>query len=350
MTTTTPVASEAVDLAALTRFLAARGVVLAGQLSAVLIGGGRSNLTFAITDGASRWILRRPPLGTYHPGAHDVAREHRVIDALAQTAVPVPQVVALCEDADVLGAPFYLMAEVQGLVLRTRQQVSQVPEADRRRLSESMVDTLAALHTVDIGAVGLHSLGRPDGFLARQLSRWQRQYHSVANRHAALVDQIGETLAGTLPQSPAAALVHGDYRIDNLIVTAADPGRIAAVLDWEMSTLGDPLADLGMLAMFWDEVGRPFNPITGGLTAFPGFLSRDEVVARYSARRGLDDHAMATMPWYLAFSQFKLAVILEQIHVRHASGQTIGSGFDGIGAMVDELLDNCAATIRKAGS
>ena len=328
-----------VDLTALARVLAAQGGTVAKPLTATLVAGGKSNLTFRITDGVSRWILRRPPYGSYHRGAHDVAREYRVMAALAPTPVPVPPVVALGTDSDV---PYYLMTEVPGTVLRTRELVAAVAPADRRRLSIAMVDTLADLHDVPIDSVGLAGFGRPEGFLARQLARWHRQYHTVSQRHTTLVDELADRLGAGLPPPVGDSVVHGDYRIDNLIVTPEDPGRIAAVLDWEMATLGDPLADLGMLVMFWDEIGRPFNPITGGLTAFEGFLAADEVVARYCARRGLGGRVSATLPWYLAFAKFKLAVILEQIHARHAAGQTLGDGFDGIGRMVDELLDDCA--------
>ncbi|WP_165521916.1 phosphotransferase family protein [Micromonospora zingiberis] len=334
-----------VDLAVLARVLAEREIPVAGPLTATLVAGGKSNLTFRVTDGVNRWILRRPPYGSYHRGAHDVAREYRVLAALAATAVPVPTVVALGTDQEV---PYYLMAEVPGDVLRTRDAVAAVAPADRHRLSIAMVDTLADLHEVRIDAVGLRDFGRPDGFLARQLARWHRQYHAVSRRHTVLVDELANRLGAGLPPPVGASIVHGDYRVDNLIVTPDDPGRIAAVLDWEMATLGDPLADLGTLVMFWDEVGRPFNPITGGLTAFAGFLDVDEVVSHYCARRGLDDQVSTALPWYLAFAKFKLAVILEQIHVRHTSGQTLGDGFDGIGRMVDELLDDCALATLPA--
>lgn len=334
---------DTVDPQALSRHLAASGIDVAGPLELRPVGGGRSNLTLAVTDGSHRWILRRPPLGHYHPGAHDVAREHRVMAALRGSSVPVPVMVCLCEDPTVLGAPFYVMEEVPGQVLRTRELVAALPKDARARLAGSLVDTLADLHDVDVAGVGLGTLGKPDGYLQRQLSRWHRQYHSVSTRHTRLVDTLAANLTATMPASPRAAIVHGDFRIDNVIVRPDDPGRIAAVLDWEMATLGDPLADLATLVMFWDETGRPFNPITGGLTAFPGFLTGSEVVARYAARRHLDEEVVASLDWYLTFSRFKLAVILEQIHVRHASGQTEGPGFENIDLMVDQLLDECLA-------
>jgi aminoglycoside phosphotransferase (APT) family kinase protein len=333
---------KAVDPEALRRYLRREQVPVAGALILTLVGGGRSNLTVAVSDGVHEWILRRPPQGDFHAGAHDVAREHRVMEALKNSVVPVPRMVAMCEDPDIIGAPFYVMENVDGVVLRSRPQVAELSPATRAELSVSLVDTLADLHEVDIASVGLTGLGKPQGYLERQLSRWHRQYASVSERHESAVDAIARTLAATLPSSPAAAIVHGDFRIDNVIVPPAAQGRIAAVLDWEMATLGDPLADLATLVMYWDEVGKPFNPITGGLTAFDGFLTVPEVVQRYATRRGLPEETIASLGWYLTFSKFKLAVILEQIHVRHSSGQTLGVGFDGIDLMVDQLLDECA--------
>jgi aminoglycoside phosphotransferase (APT) family kinase protein len=332
---------RSVDPAALGRLLVAQGVSVDGELTLSTVGGGKSNLTFTVTDGRSRWILRRPPFGDYHRGAHDVGREFRVMAALHGSAVPVPTMVANCDDLSVIGAPFYVMEEVAGVVLRTRDVVSELAPATCLTLSEALVDTLASLHEVDVDAVGLAALGKPTGFLERQLARWQKQYHAVSARHTGRVDEVVAALASAMPLSMAVAIVHGDFRIDNVIVRSEDRSVIAAVIDWEMATLGDPLADLATLVMFWDEVGRPFNPITGGLTAFPGFLSVDEVIRRYAHRRGLDQPAVDGLDWYIAFSKFKLAVILEQIHVRHESGQTVGDGFEGIDVMVDQLLDEC---------
>ncbi|MGD9958303.1 phosphotransferase family protein [Nocardioides sp.] len=331
----------AVDLAALSAWLVSQEVSVDGDLRLELIGGGRSNLTFSVTDDHHRWILRRPPLGAYHRGAHDVGREYRVMAALQDSSVPVPVMIANCEDPSVIGAPFYLMQEVAGVVLRSREMVAELTPETALALSESLVDTLADLHEVDVEAVGLSRLGKPQGYLERQLARWQKQYHAVSTRHTDRVHDVVAALSAAMPVSETVSIVHGDFRIDNVIVNSSDRGVVAAVLDWEMATLGDPLADLATLVMFWDEVGRPFNPITGGLTAFPGFLSVDEVVQAYAERRSLDQRDVDSLDWYLAFSKFKLAVILEQIHVRHASGQTLGAGFEGIDLMVDQLLGEC---------
>lgn len=336
---------EGLDLTALRGHLQQREIDLAGPLSASLLSGGKSNLTYTVTDGKSRWILRRPPLGDIPPGAHDVAREYRVMEALRDSTVPVPRTLTLATENSVLGVPFYMMDEVPGQVLRTRSMVEEVSEKDRGRLGTQLIDTLADLHEIDHIAVCLGALGRPEGYLQRQLDRWSRQYEKCKIRELDHVDDIIAALRQHLPQRTLTAIVHGDYRIDNVIVHPDDPGQIVAVLDWEMATLGDPLADLATLVMFWDETGKPFNPITGGLTAFPGFPSADHIIERYIARSGIE---IESLDWYLVFAQFKLAVILEQIHARHASGNTVGEGFGQVGPMVPELLDAAMHTVRSS--
>lgn len=339
--------SQGLDLDAVSAFLDAASVPQDADLTVSLVGGGKSNLTYRVSDGTHRWILRRPPVGDVVRGAHDVGREFRVMGALHTTPVPVPNVTAMCTDTGYIGVPFYLMDEVDGEVLRTRALVEELSVEDRTAVGLALVDTLADLHDVDFTLVGLATLGRPDGYLERQLDRWLRQYRAIAARELPQIEPIAHTLRETMPTSSATSIVHGDFRIDNVIVDRDSPGTIRAVLDWEMATLGDPLADLATLIMFWDEPGRPFNPITGGLTAFEGFPSVNEVIKRYSARRGIQPGGL---DWYLCFSQFKLAVILEQIHTRHTSGETIGDGFEGIDIMVDQLLaeaSEAALTLSK---
>ncbi|MEU4803797.1 phosphotransferase family protein [Actinosynnema sp. NPDC023587] len=303
-------------------------------LTAELIPGGRSNLTYRLTDGTARWVLRRPPLGHVQATAHDMAREHRVITALAGTAVPVPRTGHLCTDPDVLGAPFYLMQEVPGVALRHRDQAPWLTPAKAAALSGRLVDVLADLHAVDPDAVGLGDFGRPDGFLRRQVARWSTQLDSSRSRELPGVDELRDRLAATVPDSRRATIVHGDYRLDNVLVTD-DPPAIRAVLDWEMATLGDPLADLGLLCLYWTGPGPADDPITGTAAALPGFATTDELVERYARRSGAD---VSGLGWYTAFACFKLAVIVEGIHFRHTTGKTVGAGFDRIGRLTAPLL------------
>ncbi|MBD8605456.1 phosphotransferase family protein [Aeromicrobium sp. CFBP 8757] len=338
---------RAVDPQALAAYLRARGVDLAGPLSVALVGGGKSNITCRVSDGRSRWILRRPPLGDVTAGAHDVGREFTVMTGLARSAVPVPPMIVECADATVLGAPFYLMEEVTGRVIRDLDDVRDLTEPQRRALGTDLVRVLADLHDVDAGSVGLGDLGRPEGYLGRQVDRWVRQMDDVRRRPLSHVRELGTVLRSSMPRTSEATIVHGDYRLDNVIVDPSAPTRVAAVLDWEMATLGDPLADLATLLMFWDSPDRPFNPITRGLMAAPGFPSADEAVAIYLERRGMPS---VELDWYVVFSRFKLAVLLEQIRVRHESGQTLGGGFDSLGPAVDLLLEEAAETVRASPS
>ncbi|MEV1115873.1 phosphotransferase family protein [Actinosynnema sp. NPDC049800] len=306
-----------------------------GPLTGDLIPGGRSNLTYRVTDGHERWVLRRPPLGHVLATAHDMSREHRVIKALADTAVPVPRVELLCEDTDVIGAPFYLMEEVPGVALRHRDQCPWLTPDKARTLSERLVDVLADLHAVDPKEVGLGDFGRPDGFLKRQVARWGKQLDASRSRELPGIDELRDRLADSVPESARATIVHGDYRLDNVLVTE-DPLDISAVLDWEMATLGDPLADVGLLCVYWNGIGaREDDPITGTVPTLPGFAGTDELVRRYAERSGADTGGLA---WYTAFAYFKLAVILEGIHFRFTHGQTVGAGFDQIGQLTLPLV------------
>ncbi|MFJ9850806.1 phosphotransferase family protein [Streptomyces sp. NPDC101150] len=312
-----------------------------GPLSAQLIEGGRSNLTYRVTDGASSWVVRRPPLGHVLATAHDMRREHRVISALHETPVPVPEALLLCEDESVIGAPFYVMELVEGTPYRTADQLAPLGAERTRAVVLSLVDTLVDLHAVDPEAVGLGDFGRPDGFLERQLRRWGKQLSASKNRELAGIDELHEALGRALPASPAPAVVHGDYRLDNVLVGADD--TIKAVLDWEMSTLGDPLTDLGLLVMYSQDLQLPESPVstTSGAAGHP---SPAELIERYAARSGRDTSAIA---WYTAFAWFKLAVILEGIHYRFTLGQTVGAGFDRIGELVPVFIDHGLTTLKE---
>jgi aminoglycoside phosphotransferase (APT) family kinase protein len=332
-----------VDLGRLGGYLARVSPELAGgPLTGELIPGGRSNLTYVISDGHQEWVLRRPPLGHVLATAHDMAREHRVLTALAGTAVPVPATLLLGPDPEVLGAPFYLMEKVDGTVYRTAAQTATLTPDQRTRLTRTMVDTLAELHRVDPAAVGLADFGRPDGFLARQVRRWSTQLAASRSRELPGIERLAQRLAGSVPASPAPAIVHGDYRLDNLLVRG---DRIAAVLDWEMSTLGDPLTDLGLLLVYWDRLPEPDNPVVQGVGSRHGFPAGATLARWYADMTGAD---LSRLDWYVALAGFKLAVILEGIHYRYANRLTVGDGFEQVGAMVPGLVEVGLAALARA--
>jgi aminoglycoside phosphotransferase (APT) family kinase protein len=334
------------DLQRLTAYLTAhRPALFGGPLSARLLAGGRSNLTYAVTDGSRSLVLRRPPLAHVQASAHDMGREYRVISALGSTSVPVPGTELLCTDADVLGAPFYLMELRPGIACRRQSDVLALGPDTLRRLVFDLVDTLVTLHAVDPAEVGLADLGKAAGFNARQLRTWGRQLDGVRSRELPGIDDLAGQLGAGVPDGDA-ALVHGDYRLDNVLIDGpAGRERISAVLDWEMSTLGDPLSDLALLLLYADQpllVGDDGR--LAAISAVPGYPSPAEVVARYVARSGRD---VSNLRWYNAFAAFKLAVVLEGVHFRFQHGATLGGGFDGIADLVPPLvrrgLDTLAA-------
>ncbi|MET8457988.1 MULTISPECIES: phosphotransferase family protein [Streptomyces] len=316
--------------------------LVTGALSGRLIEGGRSNLTYAVTDGTARWVVRRPPLGHVLATAHDMRREHRVISALHPTDVPVPRPLLLCEDEEVLGAPFYVMEFVEGTPYRTAEQLAPLGPERTRAAVLNLVDTLVELHAVDPAAAGLGDFGRPEGFLDRQLRRWAKQLDASRNRDLPGIDELHATLGRELPRSPAPTVVHGDYRLDNVLIGGEDD-TINAILDWEMSTLGDPLTDLGLLVMYSSPLGMPDSPVSTTAQA-PGHPAPAELIERYAARSGRDVSAVA---WYTAFAWFKLAVILEGIHYRYTLGQTVGRGFDRIGDLVPVFIEHGLTTLQE---
>jgi aminoglycoside phosphotransferase (APT) family kinase protein len=330
------------DLAPLTSWLdAACPGLRHGALSAEVIAGGKSNLTYRLTDGARLWALRRPPLGHVLPTAHDMAREYRVISALAGTAVPVARAIALCTDPAVIGAPFYVMSYVDGVVLDRPDAVRALDHDAAKRVGEALVDTLVELHGVAPDEVGLADFGRPAGFLERQVRRWHKQWRASETRPVPELQQVVDGLLADVPESPPPAIVHGDYRLTNLIYTH-DVTRIAAVVDWEMATIGDPLADLGLLVVY-HGLAEQSDLTMPRMRPADGFLSPDEMVARYTAgaQRDLD-----RLPWYVALGFFKLAVIAEGIAARHLQGKTVGAGFENFGAIVPMLLSRALDALR----
>ncbi|HXW46797.1 MAG TPA: phosphotransferase family protein [Streptosporangiaceae bacterium] len=312
-----------------------------GELRGVqLIAGGRSNLTYRLDLDGAQLVLRRPPLGHVLPTAHDMSREYRVLTALQGTEVPVPTPVAICQDVDVVGAPFYLMRYVDGLVLRSAADGAALltPEL-AAELSELLATMMATIHAVQIEEVGLAGFGRPEGYMARQLARWQRQWELSKTREVPGYDDLVERLAAGLPESADGTLVHGDFRLDNTLVRLSEPASIAAVVDWEMSTLGDPLADLGLTLSYWADADddRSWLDINvgAGITAQPGFFSRAEFAARYAELTGRD---VSGIGYYMAFGYFKLAVVLEGINARFRQGKTVGEGFEREGPAVPVLI------------
>lgn len=308
------------DLGALSNWAAGAGrsAGLELPLHASLVAGGKSNLTFRIDDATGRSLaLRRPPLGKLLPKAHDVIREHRLISALSErSAVPVPAPVAACTDPAVIGAPFFLMDFVEGAILRDRRSAAAVPEPVRGAAAERLVETLIALHAVTPEDLGLADLAPPDGYLTRQLTRWKAQFDRSRSRDVPDVDAVAAWLGERIPPQTETRLVHGDYRLDNAIL-AAD-GRILAVLDWEIATLGDPLADLAILLVYW--AGEGDEAI--GPTSVAGFPDRATVAERYAALSG---RTLDTLGYHIVFAYWKLACVAEGVYARYASG---GGGGD----------------------
>ena len=308
--------------------------------------GGHSNLTYLVTDRrGQRLVLRRPPLGKLLPGAHDMAREYRAISALGATEVPVPEALGFCDDDEVTGAPFYAMSFVQGHVLHDEQTALAVygPEL-RRRVGLSLADSLSALHTVDVDEAGLGDLGRRDDYVGRQLRRWFRQYDASRALSVPLLDELYESLLAARPDQQRAALVHGDYRLGNCI--ADDEGEIAAILDWEICTLGDPLADVGYLLATWAEPGGEWQGVSAPPSMAPGFASKDEMLAHYASSTDL---GLSQIDFYVAFNHWKIACIQEGVYARYVKGQKPSSGIDvdAIGASVEFQARSAARALES---
>lgn len=342
-------APEGIDRAGVEAWFEANVPEVAPPLAFERISGGHSNLTYAVSDASGRsWALRRPPLGERLASAHDMAREHRVIAALGSTPVPVPPVIGLCEDQSVTGAPFYVMSFVAGPVLRTRQEAEAAFDpAARRAIGERVADTLVALHEVDPVAAGLGDLGRTEGYVARQLRRWHGQWEGSKQRELALVDDLHARLEARIPEQGPAAIVHGDYRLDNMIL--ASTGKIAAVVDWELCTLGDPLADLGLLMIYWGQPGDDVSPLGEAPTLAAGFPSREQVAARYAERSARD---LSELDFYVALGFWKLAIILEGVYARYSAGQYGAGGDEGVARfaiVVEQLIEAAAAAERRLG-
>ena len=314
----------------------------AGEITAEVIAGGKSNLTYRLRSGEWSAVLRRPPLGHVLETAHDMSREYRVMSALRNTDVPVPNIIALCEDAGVIGAPFYVMAFVPGVTYRAAADLNALGAERTHRIGQSLLDPLVALHRLEPAAVGLEGFGRPQGYLARQVRRWNTQLQASHTRDLPLADQLHRLLLDAIPESSASGIVHGDYRLDNALFD--NGGVVAAVLDWEMATLGDPLADLALMLVYHRLSASPASAAIGDAPLADGFPPEAEIIQLYSRGVGND---LPSLGFHLGLASFKLAGILEGIHFRYLHGQTVGAGFDQVGAAVEPLLDSGIRAVRE---
>jgi len=315
------------------------GLFDGGPWRAELISGGLSNITYRLWLPGGTVILRRPPLAHVLPRAHDMAREYRVLRALFGTPVPVPEPLALCSDPDVLGATFYVMRDVPGSVLRTGADTEPLSPAVRGELAASLIAVLADLHDVSPDAVGLGDYGRRSGYCVRQIKTWGAQWERSRTRDLPDMDRLLARLAELAPEDSACTIVHGDFRLDNTVVSLPPDGppRVVAVLDWELSTLGDPIADLATTLSYWHDPGdveRGEIPVSAGLTDHPGFPTAESLAAAYAARTGRD---LGNLSFYLGLAWMKLAVICEGVHARYLGGQTLGEGYAKVGPAVPLL-------------
>ena len=315
-----------------------------GPYAYSLIAGGRSNLTFHVTDSnGMQMVLRRPPMGHVLATAHDMQREHRIMTAVGRTDVPVPRTLGVCADPGVNGAPFYVMSYVAGVVLDSPEKGNLLPENLRTRASEHLIDVLADLHAVDVDAVGLGDLAKRDGYVERQVKRWSTQWANSKTRELPAIEEVAERLARRIPAQQGVAIAHGDYRFGNCL-TDVETGRIAAVLDWELCTLGDPLADLGYVGIYWTDPGMPLTR-TNDPSGLPGFCTFDHLVERYASRTGRD---VSDIGYYRAFASFRLAVIAEGVYARYLHGAMGDQEIDlePMKLSVDNLAESALNALR----
>ena len=303
--------------------------------------GGHSNLTYLLRFGDSDIVVRRPPFGPVPPTAHDMAREFRWLSAMHALFPLAPRPYLLCEDTDVIGCVFYAMERRRGVVVRTEEPPALANPPARRRLSEAMIDTLAELHAIDVAAHGLSGLGKPAGFVERQVRGWSERWHRSQTATLPEMDALATWLREHLPADPTPAIVHGDFKLDNVMLDPGDVGRIVAVFDWEMSALGDPLVDVGIVLAYWSPTAPPSQ--RDALTTVidrPGYFTRDEIVERYAARSGRD---LSGIRFYEIFAVFKIAVVIQQIYFRYVQGQTTDARFASFNARVEFLARHAAS-------
>jgi aminoglycoside phosphotransferase (APT) family kinase protein len=314
-----------------------------GPVAAQRVGEGHSNVTYLVERGSERFVLRRPPRPPLPPSAHDVLREARLLRALEGTEARTPRVLATCDDESVLGVPFYVMEEVRGHVITAEMPAAVDSAEDRARIGDDLVDALVEVHAVDWERAGLEGFGKPTGYLERQLRRFNGLWEHNKTRELAVVAEVGEWLAVNLPASPASTIVHGDYRLGNLMVAAEPPGRVVCIFDWELATIGDPLADLGYLTVTWVARDDPEDTMFSSLSAVTraeGFPTREGMIARYEERSG---RSMAALHWYQALALWKAAVFMEGNYKRFLAG----ASDDSFLAILDEGVPALAAKARE---
>lgn len=351
-TDTAPVRpGEELNLEALRAYLDKHLLGGQGELVLEQFPGGHSNLTYLLKssslEGSGEAVLRRAPMGPVAPKAHDMVREYHLLERIHPVFPPAPRPVLLCEDASVLGAPFFLMERRHGVVARTAMppEYAQIPDAPRR-MSEALVDTLAQLHGIDIAAAGLDTLGKPQGFNRRQVEGWAGRWTRAETDPTPNAPAVMAWLLANVPEESAHTLVHNDFKLDNLMLAAHDPSQVVALLDWEMTAIGDPLVDLGLTLCYWTQRGFPQSRrITVG-EGYPGFFSREEFLARYAEKsgRGLSD-LLGNIGWYEVLGVFKLAVIVQQIYARFHAGQTSDPRFAVLGDQAQALMKEAARQI-----
>ncbi|MFI8771765.1 phosphotransferase family protein [Gordonia sp. NPDC062954] len=331
----------ALDSTLLRDFLVREGVRVAGDLRVELISGGKSNLTFSVRDDESHWVVRRPPTSGLTPSAHDMNREWAVTSALQSTDVPVAPTVAIDSDGAVLGAPFTVVEFVDGRIIRTDDDLTALSDDEIDRNVDGLVDTLVRLHAVDFRAVGLGDFGRPDGFAARQVKLWARQWGHVKTRDLDDVDRLVAELSERIPVEADTTIVHGDYRVDNTILSADDPGTVRAVVDWEMSTLGDPLTDIALMCVYRR---KGFDRVVGFDAAWTSdrYPSADDMAQRYATRTGGD---LGDWDFYLALANLKLGVIAEGITYRARAGAA-SDGADRAAEATGDFISAGLSTLR----
>jgi aminoglycoside phosphotransferase (APT) family kinase protein len=309
-----------------------------GTVEAEPVGEGHSNVTYVIRRGGEAWVLRRPPRPPLPPSAHDVLREARLLRAVDGTGVRTPTVLATCDDEDVIGAPFYVMELVEGDVVTSEIPPALDDEAGRQAIGDELVDALVEIHEVDWQECGLEGYGKPTGYLDRQLRRFTGLWEHNRTRELEVLDRVTAWLAEHKPDSGPATIVHGDYRLGNTMFAPGEPPRLVAIFDWELATIGDPLADVGYLLATWAEQGDEENTISalGGITRLPGFPTRAELVARYEERSG---RSMSSLPWYMTLALWKSAVFLEGSYKRRLAGTTDDPFFDLLEKGVPQIAE-----------